>query len=74
MAKVRIGPKAHRVLDFLVGLGDRDAWQALEAQGFTEEELDEGWERLMALAIRDRRLLRSLGFRRGARADGGEES
>jgi hypothetical protein len=31
------------------------------------------WSTLARVAISDRRLLRSLGFRRSARADGGEE-
>lgn len=50
MSKVRVGQKAHRVLDFLVGLGHRRARLALATQGFTDEDLEEGWRRLRALS------------------------
>lgn len=50
MAKRRVGQKAQRVLEFLVGLGHRRAREALDGCGFTEEDLDDGWERLRALS------------------------
>lgn len=50
MAKLRVGQKAHRVLDFLVGVGHRDARRALEGLGFTDADLEEGWKRLRALS------------------------
>ncbi len=46
----RTGRKAHRLLDFLVGLGDPHARRALERHGFTQAELDDGWARLRALS------------------------
>jgi hypothetical protein len=50
MAKLRVGQKAHRVLDFLVGVGHRDARRALEGLGFKDSDLEEGWKRLRALS------------------------
>ncbi|MCZ7683728.1 MAG: hypothetical protein M5U28_35160 [Sandaracinaceae bacterium] len=50
MSKVRVGQKAHRVLDFLVGLGHRRTRLALATQGFTDEDFEEGWRRLRALS------------------------
>ena len=50
MAKLRIGQKAHRVLDFLVGVGHRDARRALEGFGFKDDDLEDGWRRLRALS------------------------
>jgi hypothetical protein len=50
MAKLKVGQKAHRVLDFLVGLGHRGARRALEGQGFTDADLEGGWRRLKALS------------------------
>ncbi len=46
----RTGQKAHRLLDFLVGLGDPRARRALERHGFSPAELDDGWARLRALS------------------------
>ena len=50
MSRMRVGQKAHRALDFLVGVSHRRARAALETQGFTAEDLAEGWARLMALS------------------------
>ncbi len=55
----RTGHKAHRLLDFLVGLGDPRVRRMLERHGFSQAELDDGWGRLRALseapvAIRER--------------------
>ena len=50
MAKLRIGQKAHRVLDFLVGVGHRDERRALEGFGFKDDDLEDGWRRLRALS------------------------
>ena len=50
MAKLRIGQKAHRVFDFLVGVGHRDARRAFEGFGFKDDDLEDGWRRLRALS------------------------
>lgn len=50
MARVRFNQKSHRVLDFLGGLGNRQVRRALVAQGFTREDLEEGWSRLRAIS------------------------
>lgn len=50
MAKLSVGQKAHRVLDFLVGLGHKGARRALAEHGLTAADLDEGWKRLRALS------------------------
>ena len=50
MARMRVSQKAHRVVDFLVGLGHWRARAALQTQGFTAQDLEEGWARLRALS------------------------
>jgi len=57
MSRMRVGQKAHRALDFLVGVSHRRARAALETQGFTAEDLAEGWARLMALSSPGRTVL-----------------
>jgi hypothetical protein len=42
--------KAHRVLQFLLGLRSPAAFVALQRHGFTESDLRDGWERLQALS------------------------
>ncbi len=49
MAKLTIGQKAERVLKLLYGLRNRRIAGALGAYGFSEADLDEGWNRLRAL-------------------------
>jgi len=50
MAKLTLGQKAERVLQFLVGLGNRRVRRALTVYAFTDADLDDGWKRLMALS------------------------
>jgi len=49
MAKLTIGQKAVRTLAFLMGLRNRQVAVALAAHGFTQEDIDEGFQRLAAL-------------------------
>lgn len=50
MARMTIGQKAERVLQFLVGLASRRARRALARHGFTQADVEDGWERLKALS------------------------
>src|SRR5262245_17784846 len=49
MAKLSIGDKARRVLDFMLGARHRSVRRALGAHGFTEADLERGWVLLAAL-------------------------
>ena len=46
---MRMGTKAHRALQLLLGLRNARIATALAAYGFTDEDLQEGWELLQAL-------------------------
>lgn len=50
MPKMTPGQKAHRVLDFLMGLRFPRVIAALTPYGFTQEALDEGWRLRRGLA------------------------
>lgn len=50
MARLTVNQKAHRVLQFLLGLRLPSALKALQRHGFTDADLREGWERLQALS------------------------
>ena len=49
MAKLTIGQKAVRTLAFMMGLRNRQVAVALAAHGFTQADIDEGFQRLAAL-------------------------
>lgn len=49
MAKLSTADKAHRVLTFLQGLSNPKAILALKSAGFSEADLDEGWNLLREL-------------------------
>ena len=46
MAKLTIGQKAERVLELLMGLRHPRVASTLAAYGFTEADLNDGWNRL----------------------------
>ena len=50
MARLTVNQKAHRVLQFLLGLRLPSAFKALQRHGFTNADAREGWERLQALS------------------------
>jgi hypothetical protein len=43
MAYLTLGQKAERLLKLLLGLGNRRALAALQARGFQQSDMDEGW-------------------------------
>lgn len=49
MPKLSVGDKAHRVVDFLMGLSNWQVQRALAPHGFSQKVLDEGWARLQRL-------------------------
>jgi len=49
MAKLSIGQKAARALEFLMGLRNRRVAGTLSAHGFGQDDLDEGWGLMKAL-------------------------
>jgi hypothetical protein len=51
MAKLTLGQKAERLLKLLMGLNNRQARAALQAHGFRQEDLDEGWGLLERVAL-----------------------
>jgi len=48
MARLRLGQKVDRVMQFLLGLRHRRVVTPLAAHGFSQEELDEGWQNVRA--------------------------
>jgi hypothetical protein len=50
MARLTSDQKAHRVLQFLLGLRLPAALKALQRHGFTAADLSDGWDRLRALS------------------------
>lgn len=50
MARLTVGQKAQRHLQFMLGLRNRRVLRALKAHGFTEEDFNEGFARLRAIA------------------------
>lgn len=50
MARLTVNQKAHRVLQFLLGLRLPSALKALQRHGFTAADAREGWDRLQALS------------------------
>lgn len=50
MARLTVNQKAHRVLQFLLGLRLPSALKALRRHGFTDADVREGWQRLQALS------------------------
>jgi hypothetical protein len=50
MARLTAGQKTHRMLAFLMGLGNREVARALQRYGFGQAALDEGWTLLRQTA------------------------
>ena len=50
MARLTYTQKTQRVLQFMVGIRNRRARRAMAAHGFTEEDFDDGFDRLKATA------------------------
>ena len=50
MARLTYSQKTQRALQFLVGIRNRRARRAMAAHGFTEEDFDDGFDRLKATA------------------------
>ena len=50
MARLTYSQKTQRMLQFMVGIRNRRARRAMAAHGFTEEDFDEGFERMKATA------------------------